>query len=86
MKTLGAAAAKTHFLALLDEVEQKRTPIIVTKKGRPVAKMIPMPQQGKDPIFGFYKGKIKILGDILKPRFSDEEIEEFAKREASHLR
>lgn len=83
---LGAAAAKARFLSLLDEVEAKRTPYVVTKNGRPVAQIVPMPLEDEDPIFGFYRGKLEIKGDVLKPRYTDEELASFRKREASHLR
>ena len=84
--TLGAAAAKAKFLSLLDEVEAKRKPYIVTKNGRPVAQIVPMPIEDEDPIFGFYKGKLEIKGDVMKPRYTEKELESFRKREASHLR
>ncbi len=77
MRTMGAAKAKAHFLGLLDEVAAKREPVIVTKNGVPVAKVVPMPLVGEDPIFGFFKGKIDIVGDIVSPIYSDEELEEF---------
>ena len=64
-RVVGAAKAKAHFLALLDEVEEKREPVIITKNGRPVARMLPMPLVSDDPIFGFYQGKLEIVGDVL---------------------
>jgi prevent-host-death family protein len=41
MHSVGAFEAKTHFSALLKEVE-KGSPVVITKNGRPVAKMIPI--------------------------------------------
>ena len=79
MRTMGAAKAKAHFLGLLDEVAAKREPVIVTKNGVAVAKVVPMP------IFGFLKGKIKIVGDIISPTHTDEEYEEFLNRSAAQL-
>jgi len=43
--------------------------------GKPVAKMVPIEME-EDPIFGFYKGKIKITGDIVAPMYTDEEVEQ----------
>jgi prevent-host-death family protein len=40
-KTVGAFEAKTHFSALLEEIEQGRE-ITITKHGRPVAKLVPV--------------------------------------------
>jgi prevent-host-death family protein len=66
MKTMGAAKAKTQFLALLDEVELKREPILVTKNGRPVAQLMPLPADD-DPLAMYRFGSAKIVGDILSP-------------------
>ena len=40
MRSVGAFEAKTHFSALLEEVE-KGGQIIITKHGHPVAKLVP---------------------------------------------
>jgi prevent-host-death family protein len=40
-RTVGAFEAKTHFSALLEEIEQGRE-ITITKHGRPVAKLVPI--------------------------------------------
>lgn len=40
MQTVGAFHAKTHFSALLEEVERGKQ-VIITKHGRPVAKLVP---------------------------------------------
>jgi antitoxin (DNA-binding transcriptional repressor) of toxin-antitoxin stability system len=64
----------------------KRTPYILTKNGRKVAQIIPMPLEKTDPIFGFYKGKLEILGDILSPLYSDEELDGFERQAAENLR
>ena len=85
MRSMGAAKAKAQFLGLLDEVEAKREPVVLTKNGRPVAQVIPMPLEDVDPIFGFLKGKIEIIGDIMSPIHTDEEYEEFYKRSAAQL-
>jgi prevent-host-death family protein len=40
MKTYQASEAKTHFLRLLDEVEQGET-VVIMRHGKPVARLIP---------------------------------------------
>ncbi len=85
MRTMGAAKAKAQFLGLLDEVAARREPVVVTKNGVPVAKMVPMPLETEDPIFGFLKGKMEIVGDILSPTHTDEEYEEFFNRSAAQI-
>ena len=86
MKTLGATETKTHFLSLLTEVEQKREGLIVTRNGKPVARVLPMPEPGQDAFYGFYRGKLDIRGDVLSPLFSDEEYEEFFERSAAQYK
>ena len=86
MKTVPAGKFKAQCLALLDEVEDKREPIIVTKNGRAVARMVPMPLVEEDPIFGFYRGKLDIVGDVVSPLYSDDELDEFFEREAAKYR
>jgi prevent-host-death family protein len=85
MRTIAAGKFKATCLGLLDEVEAKREPVIVTKNGRAVAQLVPMPLDEPDPIFGFYKGKLEIVGDIVSPLYTDEENEEFFERSAAQL-
>jgi prevent-host-death family protein len=42
MKTMGAGAFKDQCLKTLDEVARDRTPVVITKRGRPVAKLVPV--------------------------------------------
>ncbi len=65
-KAMTAGAFRARCLAVLDEVEAKRITVVITKRGLPVAKLVPIATK-PDSIFGFMKGKVKIKGDILKP-------------------
>ncbi len=86
MRTMAAAKFKAQCLAVMDEVQVKREPVLVTKNGKPVAKLVPVPLVEEDPIFGFFKGEIHIVGDIESPIFSDEELEAFEQRTFEQLR
>jgi prevent-host-death family protein len=72
MKTIPAGRFKVHCLSVMDEVQSKREPVLITKRGKPVAKLVPVNQE-KDDIFGFLEGKGKIVGDIVSPIISPEE-------------
>jgi prevent-host-death family protein len=72
MKTMAAGAFKVHCLKVMDEVQSKRRAVLITKRGKPVAKLVPVEKE-KDDIFGFLKGKGKITGDIVSPILSPEE-------------
>ena len=67
-----ASEFKAKCLQVIDEVQRLRMPIIITKRGKPVAKLVPVEKE-KDDIFGFLKGKGKITGDIVSPILTPEE-------------
>lgn len=72
MKKIAAGKFKANCLAIMDEVQAKRETFVITKHGKPVAKLVPV-TPGKDPIFGFYAGKGKIVGDVVSPILSLKE-------------
>lgn len=72
MKKVAAGAFKANCLAIMDEVEAKRESVIVTKHGKPVAKLVPIDKEA-DPIFGFFVGKGTITGDVVSPALTLKE-------------
>jgi antitoxin (DNA-binding transcriptional repressor) of toxin-antitoxin stability system len=48
----------------MDEVQAKRETVVITKQGKPVAKLVPVDPQGDD-VFGFLRGKVTITGDVV---------------------
>jgi prevent-host-death family protein len=64
-KSMSASSAKTHLLKLLDTVDRTREGIIITKRGRPIAKLIPVETKDFGSIFGCMKGTFRIKGDIV---------------------
>lgn len=62
MKTMPAAKFKAQCLALLDRVTPEG--IVITKHGKPVAKLVPVSGESSG-LIGRFKGKIRIKGDIL---------------------
>ena len=66
MKTIAAAKFKAQCLRIMDEVHDRRESVLITKKGRPVAKLVPADAPPKN-IFGALKGVIEIVGDIESP-------------------
>lgn len=67
MQTIAVGVFKAKCLAIMDEVKTKREPVVITKNGKPVARLEPIINEDKDPIFGFYAGRLKIVGDIESP-------------------
>ena len=66
MKTITASDFKARCLALMDEVERTGEPLVITKRGREVSKLVAI-QKRPASIFGALKGRITILGDIVSP-------------------
>lgn len=62
MKQIAAAKFKEKCLSLLDTVGPEG--ILITKHGKPVAKLIPASTSSAE-LIGSMKGKIKIKGNIL---------------------
>jgi len=66
MSTITAAEFKAKCLRILDEVNQTREPVIVTKRGKPVAQILPMPAPPKS-YYGIAKGEV---GEFNEDMFS----------------
>lgn len=62
MRRINASRFKEQSLAILDTLEPEG--IIITKHGRPVARLIPISEQSAT-LIGALKGKLRIRGDIL---------------------
>lgn len=62
MRTIGAAEFKERCLQLLDEVDDEG--LLITKHGKPVARVLPAGSDGKR-LIGSLRGKIRIKGNIV---------------------
>ncbi len=67
MKKIAAGVFKARCLALMEDVRLTRQPIVITKRGQPVAKLVPVENGKKDHWIGRLNGKFKITGDIVSP-------------------
>jgi len=72
VKKIAAGSFKVHCLAVMDEVQAKRETVVITKRGKPVAKLVPVEEQ-TDELFGFLRGKVTIVGDVVSPALKLEE-------------
>lgn len=66
MKQMGAGKFKAHCLKVMDEVAATREAVVITKNGRPVAKLVPAQAELPD-FLGCLADKIEIAGDIESP-------------------
>ncbi len=60
--TIPAGRFKAECLKLMDHVEQTRQQILITKRGRPVAQMVPVEEEEQPLLFGRLRG-LAVLGE-----------------------
>jgi prevent-host-death family protein len=66
MKKMAAGKFKSRCLAVIDTVQKTKEAVLITKRGLPVAKLIPA-EQGPDDFLGRLEGIVKIVGDLESP-------------------
>jgi len=63
-RTISAAEFKAHCLALLDEVSATKETVVVTKRGKPVAKVVAIEEHAQPrPL----RGSVRYQGEIVTP-------------------
>ena len=66
MKKMAAGEFKTHCLSVMEKVCATGEPVLITKRGRPVAKLVSAETEKQD-FLGRLEGLVKIVGDIESP-------------------
>lgn len=67
MKEVAISEFKAKCLAILDQVQKTKRPVRITRRGKPVAEVIPPSPESRKNILGFMRGSVEILGDIIEP-------------------
>jgi len=62
---INAAEFKAKCLKLIDEVAATHEPLVITKRGKPVARLVPIEDENPLGLFGYMKGTGMIVGDIV---------------------
>jgi len=70
-QTIPAGRFKASCLALLDRVAETGEPLVVTKRGRPVAEIVPLRKRRARPL----RGSVVFRGDVVGPILGEWEIE-----------
>jgi prevent-host-death family protein len=65
-KEIAAGEFKAKCLKLMDSVQKTKIPIVVTKRGKPVAKLVPIEGEATE-FFGCMKSTMRVVGDIISP-------------------
>jgi prevent-host-death family protein len=62
-----AGQFKAKCLQIMDQVARSRQPVTITKRGKPVAKIVPADEPAElEPLFGYMAGTAEIRGDIVQ--------------------
>ena len=70
-QVLGVAEFKRRCLELLERTRVHGDEIVVTKRGVPIARVIPL-REGAASLRGRYRGAITVAGDIVSVDWSEE--------------
>ena len=74
MKQMPAGKFEARCLSVRDAVNTAVEPVVITIRGTPVAKVVPVTSRKQD-FFGIMAGKFKVVGDIESPVISLEQRE-----------
>jgi prevent-host-death family protein len=67
MKAVAVSRFKAHCLALLDDVARTGQPLLVVKRGKPLARVVPTGQDSADHPQSTLRGTVAYLGDLIEP-------------------
>ncbi|MFQ5953494.1 MAG: type II toxin-antitoxin system Phd/YefM family antitoxin [Kiloniellales bacterium] len=69
-----AGEFKAKCLKLMDQVRDSGTEIVITKRGTPVAKLVPLERKERPSLWGCMEGTVEIKGDIIGPFHEEWEV------------
>lgn len=61
---IAAGKFKAQCLKLMDQVQSSREEVVITKHGKPVAKLVPFETSPSPSLLGYLKGTVEVVGDI----------------------
>lgn len=80
MGRVAATEFKARCLELMDRVAERRETYVITKRGRPVAKLVPADPPLPVAILGCMAGQMEIVGDVGKPLWTAKQWREFERQ------
>jgi prevent-host-death family protein len=63
---ISAGQFKAQCLKLMDDVKLRHEEVVITKRGKPVARLVPY-EETSVPIHGYMKNTVMIIGDVVSP-------------------
>jgi len=73
METINASDFKAQCLAILDRVQATGEPVLILKRGRPVAELLPANRSEAEYPQLELEGTVTMLGDIIEPVIPEED-------------
>jgi prevent-host-death family protein len=64
---VSASELKTRCSEVIERVAKEHRSVIVTKRGKPVACIVPIEPATAESLVGYARGRIKVTGDLLAP-------------------
>ena len=75
MKTIKISEFKAKCLELLDSVDRTRESLVITRRGRPLARILPVSRSREGEWMGSLEGTARITADLIEPAVSGREWE-----------
>ena len=72
MTTIPADEFKTRCLQVMEIVRRRRETVVITKRGVPIAKLVPVNRPQPHKVFGCLAGRYEEVDDIVSPVLSPE--------------
>jgi len=85
MAEIGATEFKARCLEIMDLVAEKRESYVITKRGRPVARLTPVERDSRKDIFGCMAHHTEVADGLERPLWTDEQWRAFFARTASQI-
>ncbi|HEX4006728.1 MAG TPA: type II toxin-antitoxin system prevent-host-death family antitoxin [Acidobacteriaceae bacterium] len=83
---MGAGDFKAKCLSVMNDVHNGHGEVVVTKRGEPFVKIVPIKPKEPESIFGFFRGQARIVGDMVAPIVEPSEWDEDIFPPGSHER
>ena len=72
METINASDFKARCLAILDRVQMTGERVLILKRGRPVAELLPASRSEAEYPQMELEGTVTVLGDVIEPVIPEE--------------
>lgn len=72
MKTMVVSEFKAKCIAVLREAQRSGEPLLVTRRGRPLARIEPISEEVSERRLGIFRGRMRIRSDIVHASSEDD--------------